>query len=348
MINLNNLIPTGITIGVVVILIAVVRYILIKRLAKYPEHRFRLLFITFFLSLIGLIAIIIALPVSESTIGQLLGVLGLLLSAAIALAAATFLGNLMAGLMLRAIKNFRPGDFIRIGEHFGRVSERGLFHIEIQTEERDLITLPNRYVVTNPVKVIRSSGTLLTAEVSLGYDIQRKVIERSLLSAARQAGLEEPFVHIMDLGDFSVRYRVAGLLTDVKGIISARSKLRESVLDNLHRAGIEIVSPTFMNQRALSESKSFIPEPPAGIISEPEKQEMPEKALFDKAEQAESIEKLRIRREELQKELERLKSEMSGDLDEVAKENLKLEMDKIKTRLERLLEYIAEREKGES
>jgi small conductance mechanosensitive channel len=347
MINLSNLIPTAITIVVVVILIVVIRFILNKRLAKYTEYRFRLQIITLFLSLVGLIAIIITLPVSESTIGQLLGVLGLLLSAAIALAATTFLGNLMAGLMLRAIKNFRPGDFIRVGDYFGRVSERGLFHIEIQTEESDLITLPNRYIVTNPVKVIRASATLLTAEFSLGYDIQRKVIERSLLSAAREAGLKDPFVHIMDLGDFSVKYRVAGLLTDVKGIISARSKLRESVLDNLHRTGIEIVSPTFMNQRALPENRRFIPEPPMGIISEPEEEEIPEKALFGKAEQAESIEKLRIRREELQKELEKLKSEVSNDLDEVNKENLKLEMEKIKTRIERLSEYITEHQKDE-
>ncbi len=348
MFNLNDLIPTGITIAVVVILIVAVRFILNKRFAKNTEHRIWLLIITLFLSIVGLIAIIIALPMSESTIGQLLGVLGLLLSAAIALAAATFLGNLMAGLMLRVIRNFRPGDFIRVGEHFGRVSERGLLHIEIQTEERDLMTLPNRYVVTNPVKVIRSSGTLLTAEISLGYDIQRKDIERSLLSAAREAELEEPFVHIMDLGDFSVKYRVAGLLTEVKSVLTYRSKLREMILDHLHTDGIEIVSPGFMNQRVIPVEKKFIPLPSAEIISEPEAEETAEKVVFDKAEEAESIEKLRIRKEELQKELERLKLDSNGESDETAKADRKLEMEIIKTRLERLSEYIAEREKGDS
>ena len=176
MTNLNDLIPTGITIAVVVIFVTAVRFILNKRFAKYTGHRFRLQIITLLLSLVGLIAIIVALPLKESTTGQLLSLLGLLLSAAIALSSTTLLGNILAGLMLRAIKNFRPGDFVRIGEHFGRVSERGLFHIEIQTEDRDLTTLPNLHLVTNPVKVIRSSGALITAEVSLGYDIQRKVV----------------------------------------------------------------------------------------------------------------------------------------------------------------------------
>ena len=157
--------------------------------------------------------VILTLPVSETTIGQLLGLIGILLSAVIALSAMTFVGNIMAGLMLRAIKNFRPGDFVRVGDHFGRISERGLFHIEIQTEDRDLTTLPNQYLVTNPVKVIRSSGTLVTADVSLGYDVSRVVVERVLLEAATDAELKEPFVYVIGLGDFSVAYRIAGLLT---------------------------------------------------------------------------------------------------------------------------------------
>ncbi|UCE66697.1 MAG: mechanosensitive ion channel family protein [Candidatus Zixiibacteriota bacterium] len=348
MYDLNNLIPTGITVAIVVILMAAVRFILNRRFAKYSGHRFRLQIITLFLSLAGLIAIIIALPVSESTTGQLLSLLGLLLSATIALSATTLLGNILAGLMLRAIKNFRPGDFIRVGEHFGRVSERGLFHIEIQTEERDLSTLPNLYLVTNPVKVIRSSGTLITAEVSLGYDIQRKKVDRLLLSAAEGAGLEDPFVHVTELGDFSVTYRVAGLLTEVKSVLTCRSKLREMILDQLHAGGIEIVSPSFMNQRVIPAEKRFIPSPAAEIISVPEVEEIPEKVMFDKAEEAESIEKLRIRKEELQKELERLRSDPNGESDESGKAGRKLEMNTIKTRLERLSEYIAEREKGDS
>jgi small conductance mechanosensitive channel len=345
--KLIDLIPTGAAFVLTLLVILGIRYIVNRRFSKSPEHSFRLHLFTLLLSLTGLIIVIITLPLSESTVGQLLGLLGLLLSAAIALSATTFLGNIMAGLMLRAIKNFRPGDFVRVGEHFGRVSERGLFHIEIQTEERDLTTLPNLYLVTNPVKVIRSSGTLITTDVSLGYNIQRKKVERSLLSAAVDAGLEDPFVHIMDLGDFSVTYRTAGLLTEVKSVLTYRSKLREMILDHLHIDGIEIVSPTFMNQRVLSTDREFIPSPPTEILSETKTDDAAEKIIFDKAEQAESLEKLRIRRKELQEELEKLKSEADDDSDDGSKSDRKLEMDIIKTRLERLSEYIAEREKKE-
>ena len=90
----------------------------------------------------------------------------------------------MAGFMLRGVNNFKLGDFLRVGEQFGRVTERGFFHTEIQTENRDLTTLPNIYLVSQPVTVVRSSGTVISAEVSLGYDVPVESTKRLLAQAA--------------------------------------------------------------------------------------------------------------------------------------------------------------------
>jgi small conductance mechanosensitive channel len=250
----------------------------------------------------------------------------------------------MAGLMLRAVRNFRPGDFIRVGDYFGRVSDRGLFHIEIQTEDRDLTTLPNLYLVTNPVKVIRSSGTLVTAEVSLGYDVSRVVVERALLEAAADTELKESFVYIMVLGDFSVTYRIAGLLTEVKSLLSTRSRLHEMMLDRLHAAGIEIVSPNFMNQRVLDKDKQFIAQPVTQKATMEPMKPPPEAVVFDKAEEAESLEKLRERQQELHKELNELKSALAEAPDDTSRHSIEDKIEWTKTRLERLTDYIAKRE----
>jgi small-conductance mechanosensitive channel len=101
--------------------------------------------------------------------------------------------------------------------------------------------------VTNPVKVVHSSGTIVSTQLSLGYDQHHTEIEALLVEAAQASGLEEAFVQILELGDFSVTYRVAGFLSDVKQLLSVRSRLQASVLDMLHGAGVETVSPTFMN-----------------------------------------------------------------------------------------------------
>ncbi len=237
------------------------------------------------------VAIFLALPVSDSMKGQLFNLLGIALTATIALSSTTFVGNAMAGFMLRAIDAIRPGDFLKVGEHVGRVSEQGILHTEIQTEDRDLTTLPNLYLVTSAVTVVRSSGTIISATVSLGYDISRTKVETLLLEAGERAGLKEPFVQVLELGDFSVNYRIAGFLEEVKYLISFRSKLRGHMLDVLHENQVEIVSPNFMNQRVYPVDKSFIPRPSKSKVEVETK--APEDLIFDKADEAQSVDKIR-------------------------------------------------------
>jgi small-conductance mechanosensitive channel len=296
------------------------------------------------LTFIGILAIILSLPLDDTLRGQLLSFLGILLSATIALSSTTFLGNALAGILLRVVAGFRIGDFIRVGDDFGRVSERDLFHTEIQTEDRDLITLPNLYLVTHPVRVVRSSGTVISATVSLGYGVPRQQIEESLRRAADTVGLEDPFVQITELGDFSVTYRIAGLLIEVKHLISTRSALRAAVLDALHDAGIEIVSPTFMNTRALQQDRRILPPTVRQRPPDPESDSRaPETVVFDKAEKAEKIQDLADRHRSLEEQIARLKQEAKTAATDAARQDLKGRIAKLEDARERL-GHIIERE----
>ncbi|GAA0560177.1 hypothetical protein GCM10009098_30290 [Rheinheimera aquimaris] len=60
-------------------------------------------------------------------------------------------------------------------------------------------------------------------------------------------------MHILELGNFAVTYRISGLLTEPKQLLSCRSALYGSILDTLHRQQVEIMSPSFMNQRKISD-----------------------------------------------------------------------------------------------
>jgi small-conductance mechanosensitive channel len=187
-----DLVPTAVAVAAVAIVLFVGHRLLERTRGPAEFGRFRNQLIMLALTFVGGLVVILALPISEALRGQLLSLIGILFSAAIALSSTTLLGNALAGLMLRVMRNFRMGDFIRVGEHFGRVSDRGLFHTEIQTQYRELTTLPNLYVVTHPVTAIRSSGTLIEATVSLGYDVSRTRVERLMLEAAEECDLEDP------------------------------------------------------------------------------------------------------------------------------------------------------------
>lgn len=333
--------PSAAIAVLVIVLLFVLQWVL-NRAATADGHQARNQLILLGISAAGLLVVILTMPIGDSARGQILGLIGIVLSAGIALSSTTFLGNAMAGIMLRAVKNFRMGDFIRTEEHFGRVSERGLFHTEIQTEDRELTTLPNLYLVTNPVTTIRSSGTVVSATVSLGYDLPRTKITELLLEAADKAGLEEPFVQVLELGDFSVTYRIAGLLADVKHFITARSRLRGCVMDALHGGKVEIVSPTFMNTRALAEGRQFIPEVHRGAPVE-EMESTPEALVFDKAEEAESLEGLKDQRKQLGEQITVLEKQIGEAAETDDTSQPEAERDRLRQRAERLDKVIAAR-----
>ncbi len=320
--------PFVITVLVVTLILRIAHWLLLKRVPelgnerKFPRQLFML-----GLTIAGIVMIAMALPVGISTRNQVIAFMGLVVSGIFAFSSTTVFANLMAGLMMRVTQPFRAGDFIEVANFSGRVSERGLLDTEIQTEDRQLIAIPNTFLITHPVSVIRSSGTIVSAVLSLGYDIHHSRITSLLKQAAGESGLEEPFVHITQLGDFSVSYRVNGMLKEVKHILTARSRLNAAILDTLHKAGIEIVSPGFMNQRPLKEGQQFIPEQ---VQAEPEViQTSAEAIVFDKADAAEERELTIIR---LKEEITR-REESLGDAEEALQQRLKEEISVLKERL---------------
>jgi small-conductance mechanosensitive channel len=333
----GQLVPALATIAAVVVLLSLVNWFLKRRWQGKPDAQFRFQLIMLALTFSGMLTIIVALPITDTLRGQLLSLIGILLSAAIALSSTTFIGNIMAGIMLKAVKSARPGDFITVADLTGRITEMDLLHTEIQTEFRDLVTVPNLYMVTQPLKVVRASGTIISAEVSLGYDISNDRAADVLRGAAGKAGLKDGFVQVRSLGDFSVVYRVAGLLEDVESLISARSRLREAMLDALHAAGIEIVSPAFMNTRQVADGKMFIPES-SRRAARPEPPQA-EKVAFDKAAEAASVEKIR-------KEIESIEAKLEKTGEEAPDADTQAELESEKTSLAEKLRLAEEQMKA--
>ncbi len=300
--------PVAFAIGASVLLLWLLHWFMLgrhKNLGAQARQPRQLLMVGF--TLAALIVVVMLFPMSDSTRGQVITLLSVVITGVIALSSTTFVANIMAGLMLHVVRSFHPGDFIRVGQQFGRVTERGLFHTEIQTEDRDLSTIPNLHLATNPVTVVHSTGTIISAELSLGYDISRNKIEELLKEAAKRAELLEPFVLVIALNDFSVVYRISGFLVEVKNLITAKSTLKKYVLDVLHENDVEIVSPSFMNQRRIGTEIKTIPLPDPPSPPKPaQKETIPEQVIFDKAEMAAKAEILRAELEKLDRQIEEL------------------------------------------
>jgi small-conductance mechanosensitive channel len=299
--------------------------------------------ILFSIAFIGAISVVLAIPMDTDQKGQVTSLIGIVLSAVLGLSATTFIGNAIAGIALKMRKDFKPGDFIKVNEIFGRVTEQGLFHTEVQTPNRDLTSMPNMMLASNPVNITRSTGTILAVEVSLGYDVNRLKIEESLIKAGLRSGLKEPFVLITSLGDFSIVYKLNGLLENVKSIVTAKSVLTGHVIDVLHEDGIEIVSPNFMNQRQVGETV-FIPK--KHKLKDPNMSNntaASDSIIFDKADEAESIEKRKELLTEIEAKVKTEKELLKNATDEEAKAKIKTKLDTTIALKEKLQKKIDEK-----
>lgn len=306
----NEYIPIAYALGISITSLFVLHYLLIGRRndlsgeALLPRQ-----FVLLGVTLLAVITIIVMLPIPESTRNQMLALVGIMISGVLAFSSTAFVTNAMAAIMLRVTRPFAVGDFITFDGKFGKVSERGLFDTEIQTDTGELIAIPNALFVSQSVQVVHKEGMIISTSLSLGYDMHHARIEELLLSAAKQAGLKDPYVHILELGDFSVTYRINGLLEESKTLLTSRSRLNAKVLDTLHGAGIEIMSPNFARHISHAADKPVIP---VNIRkAETTKKSSAEEVAFAKANQAEA---------EAQK-----KSELSGAI-----ESVKLELEQAK------------------
>ena len=317
--------PILITLSTVVIALILAHKILLNEQTLTKDNQLSRKLILLLLYVLSFLGVSLALPVADSTRNQVIGLFGIVLSGVIAFSSTSIVGNIMAGIVLRFTKPFKTGDFIRVDKYFGRVTEKGLFDTEIQTEQRELVAFTNSFLTSNPITVTRTSGTILSANLSIGYDHHHDKITQLLITAANNCQLEEPFVQIIELGNYSISYRVSGLLTEVKSMISSRSRLYANILDTLHQAQIEIMSPNFMNTRNIADAPPAIPNAtetsPEHIAkhADPGTDTTPEDIIFDKAEEAE--------------QKERSSTELSEDI-KALNEQLKDAKDEQKNRLE--------------
>ena len=256
------------------------------------------------LTLSGILAIILALPISNEMQSQILQLIGILLSAAIALSSTTFIGNIMAGIMLRTIRSCRPGDFITLGDVTGRITEMDLLHTEVQTEFRDLVTIPNLNMVTQPMKVVRATGTMISAEVSLGFDVPCSRVFEVLIAATKEAQLKDGFAHVRGLETSPVipcRRPARRRHQPDLGTLGAKGRDAASTASGRNRDRIDF------HEHTCSPTAAAVM--PSTTRRSRKKQTAAEEVVFDKADVAAKVEELRKAIEATDKQLAELDAE---------------------------------------
>ena len=197
---------------------------------------------------------------------ELLGVLASLavFSLIIGLAIQQSLGNIVNSFLLSLDRPFDVGDRIEVDGQLGTVASVGILSTKILTLDERLVVIPNNTLISSSITNFARGGgdgmarrLYLTVDVGVDYDEDPAHVKSVLLEVLEKTPflLDEPVprVHLWELADFSVNYRLFGYLGDY----ADEQMARDHILQEVHyRFGIEGISIPFPTSIELREKPS--------------------------------------------------------------------------------------------
>ena len=206
--------------------------------------------------LVWLFAITVAYPyIPGSGTDAFRGVsvfVGLMLS----LGSAGLVNQVMSGLVVVYARAIRPGEYVKVGDVEGVVSEVGLLSTKIATLRKEEVTLPNAVMITqattNYSRLADRDGGGVTTSVTIGYDTPWRQVHALLcLAAERTESVRKdppPRVVQRSLGDFYVEYMLLAAIDQPARRPLVLSALHANIQDAFNEFGVQIMSPHFVAQ----------------------------------------------------------------------------------------------------
>ena len=192
------------------------------------------------------------LPGSDTEAFKGLSVLvGLMLS----MGASSLVGQAASGLILTYGRVFRKGEFVRIADQEGTVTEMGIFTTRIRTGMGEELTISNASILgattKNYSRTVPGAGFVLDTTVTIGYDTPWRQVHALLIEAAgRTEGVAlspAPQVFQTALNDWYPVYRVMchAIPAEPRPRAMLLSALHANIQDVFNEYGVQIMSPQY-------------------------------------------------------------------------------------------------------
>ena len=205
---------------------------------------------------IWLFAIVMAYPYLPGSGTEAFKGLSVLVGLMISLGASSVIGQAASGLILTYSRTLRVGEFVRIGDNEGTVTEVGVFNTTIRTGLGEVLTLPNSMitgsVTRNYSRIVQGQGYVVDTVVTIGYDTPWRQVEAMLIEAARRTDgiLEAPPPQVFQtaLSDFYPEYRLVAqaIPSEPRPRALLLSVLHANIQDVFNEFGVQIMSPHYL------------------------------------------------------------------------------------------------------
>ena len=153
--------------------------------------------------------------------------------------------NFAAGIVLIATKPFKIGDTLTVHNVYGEVEEIKLAYTVLVNEDKEQITIPNKYMIGD-VLVNSYSYRIVEGTIGIAYDsdVQNSIdIIKNVLSTCENiSGDNTPIVGIEDFGDSAInigyRYWVP-----TSSYFKTQYEVNLKILESINQANITIPFP---------------------------------------------------------------------------------------------------------
>lgn len=170
-------------------------------------------------------------------------------SLVLGLALQPILSNFFAGLVVSLERPFRINDWIRVGEHEGRVVAITWRTTHLRTRDNDNLVIPNSKLAEERVLNFYYPHPMHMERIRVGadYRVPPYRVRRALLEAVNgvTGALDKPSpdVYVLSFDDSAILYELRVWLEDVVQAPRIASDLRARVWEELKKAGITIPFP---------------------------------------------------------------------------------------------------------
>lgn len=173
-----------------------------------------------------------------------LGVVGL----TIGFAAKDSLSNIMAGFLIFWDKPFRVGDWVSLGDHYGKIAEITMRTTRLRTRNNTWVIIPNESVINHILVNHSTNGeTRLEVPVGIAYKEDIASARKVLLEAVGKLELivksPPPKVVVKALGSSSVDLIIHAWIANAEDEKPAFFQVMEAAKTSLDAAGIQIPFP---------------------------------------------------------------------------------------------------------
>jgi small-conductance mechanosensitive channel len=205
--------------------------------------------------IVWLFAVAMAYPYLPGAQTEAFKGLSVLVGLMISLGASNLVGQAASGLILTYGRVYRKGEYVRIADQEGTITDLGIFATRLRTGLGEELTLSNSTILAgttrNYSRAVRGPGFVLDTTITIGYDTPWRQVHAMLCEAARRTPgvLAEPPPQVFQtaLSDWYPEYRLVcqAIPAEPRPRATVLSALHASIQDVFNEYGVQIMSPQY-------------------------------------------------------------------------------------------------------